>query len=114
MVFLAVVAGYGIVTAEEIHSVSMMFVAVYLLIFALFVFLHDMSLVCKMDGMFKSHFPFLDLAMGKRLFLIFIGALTFGLTSPRDLVVAAGSATIAWGGLQCVLHMVQPAYFQLP
>jgi predicted membrane-bound mannosyltransferase len=70
MVFLATVAGFSIVSADAVHNLSMLFLSVYLLLFAIFVFLHDMSIVCKMDSVYKNNFPFLDQALGKGLFLI--------------------------------------------
>lgn len=50
--------------------------------------------------------------MGKSLFIIFIGFLSFGLGEPQTLTIATGTCWACFGFLQLALYLKYPEWFE--
>jgi cytochrome c biogenesis protein CcdA len=73
MVFLAAVGALGMGSATSINDTGLIFVGLYLIIFAGLVFFYELSQVLKwerMDDFMKQNFGFLYGVNGKSLFIL--------------------------------------------
>ena len=73
MVFLAAVGALGMGSAESINDTGLIFVGLYLMIFAALVFLYELSQILnweRMDDFMKRNFGFLYGVYGKSLFIL--------------------------------------------
>ena len=73
MIFMAAVGALGIGSANSINSTGLIFVGLYLILFAGLVFVYELSQVLKwetLDLFMKKNFGFLYGIKGKGLFMI--------------------------------------------
>lgn len=116
MVFLAAVGALGVGSANDINDTGVIFVGIYLCLFAAIEFLFEVSQICpvsRLDEFMKKNFGFLFGIIGKSLFELFMGALAFGLSKPRELALASGILVCAWAILQILVYLKWPQYFDL-
>jgi hypothetical protein len=73
MVFLAATGALGIQQADGVDDTSVVFVGIYLIMFAAIVFLYEVAQMCpdsSIDIFFKKNFGFLYGIIGKSLFIM--------------------------------------------
>tara|TARA_B110000090_G_C13257258_1_gene398877 strand:- start:189 stop:632 length:444 start_codon:yes stop_codon:yes gene_type:complete len=99
-------------TQEELGNV---FVGIYMVLFALILFLFEMSQLCKcwdaFDNAVKRNFGFLYGQIGKCCYTLFMAILVFGLTEPRDIALSCGIIVGLWGPVQVIYWMRFPDHF---
>jgi hypothetical protein len=114
MVFMAATGALGIGAANNVNDTGVVFVGIYLIVFAGILTFFEISQLCpggRLDEFVKRNFGFLYGTIGKGLFLVFVGILCFGLTSPRSLAIACGILVAAWGFASILIAMKWPEYF---
>jgi hypothetical protein len=114
MIFMAATGALGIGGANNVNDTGVVFVGIYLIVFAAILTFFEISQLCpggRLDEFVKRNFGFLYGTIGKGLFLIFVGILCFGLTSPRSLAIACGILVAAWGVSSILIAMKWPEYF---
>eukprot|EP01038_Epipyxis_sp_PR26KG_P008044 gene8044-10899_t len=114
MVFMAATGALGVLNADSVSDAGIIFVGIYMIVFAGIVFVYEISQICPcsiLDNFMKRNFGFLYGIIGKGSFILFMGILAFGLSAPRKLAIACGVLTCAWGPLQIALYLKWPNYF---
>jgi len=114
MVFLAATGALGVGSADSINDTGDIFVGIYMVLFAAIVFIYEISQFCpntSLDTFMKRNFGYLYGVIGKGLFILFMGVLAFGLSSPRSLAIACGVLVCAWGPVQIAVYLKWPLYF---
>jgi len=106
----------GIEYITDIDSTEKLFVAIYLIFFALLLFLQELSEIKKMERLeffFRRNFGFMYNILGKALFIVFIAFLCFGLGDPVALTYSTGFGLAIFGALQVGLYLKYPEYFEV-
>ncbi|CAM9816613.1 unnamed protein product [Discosporangium mesarthrocarpum] len=92
------------------------FLAIYLLIFAVLLFMYEMvRVVMRCEGphqIMLKNFGFFFGAKGRGFYLVFVGFLNFPLNTP--LSFWTGLATLGWGIVTIVAYMMRPEWFEVP
>eukprot|EP01033_Poteriospumella_lacustris_P013209 gene13209-9460_t len=114
MIFMAATGALGIGNANNVNDSGVIFVGIYLIVFAGILTVFEISQLCpggRLDDFVKRNFGFLYGNIGKGLYLLFVGILCFGLSEPRQLAIAAGVLIAAWGLASILIAMKFPEYF---
>mmetsp|Transcript_10465 Transcript_10465/g.7811 ORF Transcript_10465/g.7811 Transcript_10465/m.7811 type:complete len:177 (+) Transcript_10465:27-557(+) len=114
MIFMAATGALGIGGSDNVNDTGVVFVGIYLILFAGILCLFEISQLCpggRLDEFVKRNFGFLYGNVGKGLFLLFVGILCFGLTTPRSMAIACGVLVAAWGCASILITMKWPEYF---
>mmetsp|Transcript_18420 Transcript_18420/g.62478 ORF Transcript_18420/g.62478 Transcript_18420/m.62478 type:complete len:180 (+) Transcript_18420:56-595(+) len=115
-VMMAATGALGIMGADNVDDTGIIFVALYMILFAAILFTFEMVQVypCElMQRIYRRNFGFLFGTKGKALFIIFIAFLNFGLAVQRTLSLATGLVLIFLGSLQLIAYLVYPQYIEL-
>jgi len=115
MVFMAATGALGIQESNSVTDTGLVFVAIYLILFAGIEFIFELTQICPgnyLDLVMKKNFGFLYGNFGKGLYFMFDGILCFGLTEPRNLAIACGILVAAWGAVSMFCAMKFPDYFE--
>lgn len=94
-----------------------LFVALYLLMFALMLFSHEVNTFYpleRIDRVIRRNFGFMYRPIGKGAFMIFIAFLNFGLSLDSHLGLATGIMLVIFGIFYILLFMRNPEYFDSP
>mmetsp|Transcript_3851 Transcript_3851/g.5995 ORF Transcript_3851/g.5995 Transcript_3851/m.5995 type:complete len:179 (+) Transcript_3851:41-577(+) len=111
---MACTGALGIGTANGAEDTGTVFVGLYLLMFAAMLFIFELVLlkpITSIEMFFKKNFGFLYGPIGKSIFLIFIGILSFGLESPRPLAIGTGCVMVFLATAVLVVNGKWPEYF---
>eukprot|EP01035_Chromulina_nebulosa_P018030 gene18030-23671_t len=104
----------GVAGSTSVTDTGVVFVGIYMLIFGAILFLYEIAQVAPcsaLDLLLKRNFGFLYGTFGKGAYLLFMGILAFGLSTPRNLAIGTG-VVVAFGGvLQCLLFLYRPNWF---
>ena len=113
-ILMALTACMGFSELEGINSVGRIFVAIYMLCFALLLLAFEISEVRPYESLnnaFKRNFGFLYNTKGKAFFIIFIGFLSFGLGEPATLSTITGCLFATLGIAQVTCYLKYPEWF---
>lgn len=108
MVFMAATAALAIYESNNIDDTGVVFVGIYMMIFAFVEFTYEVSQLLPfeaLENLFKRNFGFLFGTVGKSIFTIFMGILCFGLTVNKKMALGCGVVVTAWGFLQILIYM---------
>lgn len=112
MVFMAATGAIGMANADGIDDTGVIFVGIYMILFAAIEFIFELSQLCPnsaLDTAMKKNFGFLYGTIGKGCFLLFMGILAFGLSpnggQARQMALACGVLVSAWGVLLILLYL---------
>lgn len=112
MVFMAATGAIGMANADGIDDTGVIFVGIYMILFAAIEFIFELSQLCPnsaLDTTMKKNFGFLYGTIGKGCFLLFMGILAFGLSpnggQARQMALACGVLVSAWGVLLILLYL---------
>jgi hypothetical protein len=114
MIFMAAVGVLGVLNANNVDDTGVIFVGIYLVIFAGIEFMYELAQVQpleSLDTLVKKNFGFLYGLNGRGCFFLLVGVLCFGLSTPRQLAIAAGVTIAFWGCLIMVVGLLKPDYF---
>jgi hypothetical protein len=114
MFFMAFTGAVGTLSSDNVDDTGVIFVGIYLMIFAAIEFMYELSQIVKItsfDNLMKKNFGFLYGVNGRGLYFLFVGVLCFGLKSPRDLAIGCGVAVAFWGPFLIVVSIIKPDYF---
>mmetsp|Transcript_171 Transcript_171/g.142 ORF Transcript_171/g.142 Transcript_171/m.142 type:complete len:201 (-) Transcript_171:18-620(-) len=104
----------GVANSTSVTDTGVVFVGIYMLIFGAILFLYEIAQIAPcsaLDLLLKRNFGFLYGTFGKGAYLLFMGILAFGLSTPRNLAIGTG-VVVAFGGvLQCLLFLYRPNWF---
>ena len=73
MIFLAATGALGIQQSDSVNDTSVVFVGIYLILFAAIVFIYEIAQLCpdsSVDSFFKRNFGYLYGIIGKSLFIM--------------------------------------------
>ena len=114
-VLMFATACVGIQKVNGVNTAGKIFVATYMLFFAVLLFLFEaiqLRNIEWLDHMFQRNFGFLYSVMGKALFVIFIAFLSFGLGDPQGLTMATGLSLACFGAAKVALFLKYPELFE--
>eukprot|EP01031_Cornospumella_fuschlensis_P043512 gene43512-53200_t len=80
MVFMAATGAIGIANTDSINDTGVIFVGIYMLLFASVQFIFEVAQLCpnsSLNTLMKKNFGFLYGTIGKGLFMLFMGILAF-------------------------------------
>ncbi|RYG62484.1 hypothetical protein EON64_17785 [archaeon] len=112
MVFMAATGAIGIANTDSINDTGVIFVGIYMLLFASVQFVFEISQLCpssSLNTVMKKNFGFLYGTIGKGLFMLFMGILAFGLNpsgkQAKSMAIACGILVSAWGVLLILIYL---------
>lgn len=114
-VLMFITACIGIQSINGVNTVGKIFVAVYMLFFALLLFVFEAIQIRKvewLDHMYQRNFGFLYNVLGKAFFVIFIAFLSFGLGDPQGLTLGTGLSLACFGASKVAMFLKYPEYFE--
>lgn len=104
----------GIMASDSTSDTGVIFMGLYMLIFALILAVFEISQLrpsMGIDNLWKRNFGFLYGPIGRGIYMIFIAILCFGIEKPYDLALASGIVIIIFGSLQIFVSLWYPRYF---
>ena len=104
----------GIWQADSTSDTGVVFMGLYMLIFALILAIFEISQLrptMGIDNLWKRNFGFLYGPIGRGIYMIFIAILCFGIEKPYDLALASGVVIIFFGCIQIFMSIWYPRYF---
>jgi len=114
MIFMSAVGVLGILNSTNVNDTGVIFVGLYLVIFAAIEFMYELAQLLpleSLDLLVKKNFGFLYGVNGRGAFFLLVGILCFGLSTPRDLAIASGVVIAFWGCLIMLVALLKPDYF---
>ena len=119
-VTLALVGAYGIKESTNIDDAQVVFMGIYLILFAAILFIFEFLQLLpleSLDLMYKKNFGYLYGVNGKGMYTLLIGIFAFGLTgesvttTTSELAQAIGILVAIWGVLQMIVNVVFPDFY---
>lgn len=112
----AACGGLGIVHATSIKDTALVFIGLYMILFAAIIFLFELIQIrpCGyIDEVWKKNFGFLYGVGGKSLFIIFMAILAFGIDEPKvkAMAISTGVIVLFGGVVQGIIYWKWPEYF---
>ena len=98
----------GIWQADSTSDTGVVFMGLYMLIFALILAIFEISQLrptMGIDNLWKRNFGFLYGPIGRGIYMIFIAILCFGIEKPYDLALASGVVIIFFGCIQIFMSI---------
>ena len=117
---LALVGAYGIKESTSIDDSQVIFMGIYLILFAAILFIFELLQLLpleSLDLLYKKNFGYLYGVNGKGMYTLLIGVFAFGLTgesvtkSTSELAQGIGITVAAWGVLQIVVNVIFPDFY---
>jgi len=116
MVLMAYTGSQGIAQSKSINDTGAIFVGIYMILFAGILAFQELSVVIPfapfLDFM-KRNVGFLFGVIGKGMYILFMGILTFGLSQPYQLALATAIVVSAWGPIFIGIYLMAPRYFDV-
>jgi hypothetical protein len=113
-IMMAACGVLGIAQADSTEDTGVVFVGLYMIVFALILSVFEMNQMrpnCGLDNLWKRNFGFLYGPNGKGIYMCFIAILCFGLDKPYELALASGIVIGFFGVFQLLLAWWYPQYF---
>ena len=121
IVVSACMAGVGVLGMQDAQSADdtgIIFIGLYMLIFAILLFTYEISCLCPCEFLvkfLKSNYGFLYGPFGKGAYMIIICIICFGLDADskrvKDLAIGTGAAVCFVGCVELILSYLYPKYF---